>query len=216
MGLLNLIADIDSYTKIEKQYGIGAADEFLKNRERSKIADKQRQNEQILLRQQQNDYDYEKALKEAINGAVFDMNNVLRKNDMPLTEYETNKLKGLIDQIQYAYNQKTLDEICNEWNDFWYEKELIHFVSIKIKEIQNKLIEFLYNDKESEFSKSKEKDLNIQFEKIYHAHNQKFFMEHLNEMIDYLKNKYDLELDKDTMQIITNEINRIKKDWGKK
>ena len=216
MGLLNLISDIDSYTKIEKQYGIGAADEFLKNRERNRILDRQRQEEQLLLRKQQMEYDNKKAVEDGIKHVKFDMSNQLRKNDIPLSDYELKKLHGIIDQVDYVYDQKTMNEICSEWNDFWYEKEFVYYVSIKVKDIQNKLINFLYNDLESKFNEIKEKDLIIQFDKIYNSFNSSLFINNLNNLFDYLKNIYDIELDKETISHISNEIKRVKKDWGKK
>ena len=216
MGLLNFISDIDSYTKIEKQYGIGAADEFLKNRERNRIADRQREEEQLLLRKQQMEYDNKIAVEDGIKHVKFDMNNFLRKNDIPLMEYEVKKLHGIINQVDYVYDQKSMDEICSEWNDFWYEKEFVYHVSIKVKELQSKLIKFLYEDSESKFNENKEKDLIIQFDKIYNSYNSTIFLSNLNELFDYLKNIYDIELDKETTSIISNEIKRVKKDWGKK
>ena len=216
MGLLNLIADLDSYNKIEKQYGIGAANEFLKNKERNRIADKEREEEQLLIRKQQMENANKKAVDDAIKKVKYDMNNQLRKSDIPITDEETKKLHGIIDQVDYVYDQKTMDEVCDEWNDFWYEKEFIYYVSIKVKEIQDRLIGILYKDTEYKFNTEKENELNIQFDKIYNACDTKSFLNNINEMFTYLKSVYDIELDKETVSLISDEIKRIKKDWGKK
>ena len=214
MGLFRFLADMDSFDKINKQYGIGAADEFVKNRDRARLDDKRREQEQIILDKKQNDYEYEKAVKNVIKEVKYKMNNQLRKNELPITDEEIKKLEGIIGQVDYVYDQKTVDEVCDEWNTFWYEKEFVHFVSIKVKDLESTVKDILSENKD--FNKSKEKELSDKFDSIYNSKNKELFLTNLNEMIDYVKDNYGLEIDKKYLKEVNDEIKRVKEDWGEK
>ena len=123
MGLLDFIGDMETASKLSKQYGLGAANAFLDMRSQQEaMKEAQTQYRQSGESRSTNAYD-ETEIKQAIKKLQFQMTNYLRTTNVPYEEYEKKRLKGIIEQVEYVYNQESADIITHEWNEMCFEKE---------------------------------------------------------------------------------------------
>lgn len=208
MGLFSFIGDMETAKKLSDQYGMGASQAFLDLRA-----------QQTSESEASNIHDYAKDeydLKMANKEMQFKMANYLRTTDVQYSETEKEQLNSIIKQFEYVYDQESGDSLVKEWNDTCFEKEFNYYVSTCIKDLENKLITYLYDDKEFGFTEFKEKYLREEFERIYSSPNHDKYIENLDKLLAYLQSNYDIQLGDETLEPIKDTIKTVGKDWNQK
>ena len=132
MGLFRFIADMETYSKISKKYGLGAGLAYM---------DKRNMDDELKASNSQKVY--ENAIEGSKNDMKFNMTNYLRKHSYKYTSEDLDYLNGIISQVDYISNIENATSLASEWNAFCKKREYMYEIKECIKKNKDNMIGFI-------------------------------------------------------------------------
>lgn len=190
MGLLNDIFHLYSYDKLKDKYGYGVAQSYI-------------------------DLISERDFKKQISQIIFNMNDYLRKNSNKYSAQDIEYLRGIIEQMSYAYDTNSANSLITEWKQFCSSVEFKDNIEYIFKQVEELVFSELSKDTEIKYTKENETKLHEIFGNIYSAENSKEVKKYYEELKSYLWDNFEYVLGKKMDKSISDEVTRLGKAWDK-